>query len=312
MTVGIAVSGPNAGRAAWRALRAVEAVGRGAVGGFASFVVLTAGGEVLRAETQRGGGAALWDGAGPPETVAAAPLAGLMSSGPDRPEPLSAFAAADPAAGIVTGHRLPILPGPDGVAPIRAALNRLAAGTDPETAVAEALAPDPDGDAGLIALTRDGRIALAETEAVAARDDRGSALVRDAATGLSVGVLHNSIFPHAALAALAVSAAVDAVFPRDAFDARAPLAGLAVAAGPRRREVDAAGRAVALWAPAEGWRGAAWEGSPVRRGAPVTRAGRIVGRVTGECYALARGGVVVGARGEAAVRWRWLAAEAAA
>jgi hypothetical protein len=305
MTIGICVSGPRAGLAAYRALRAVEKVGRGAIGGFASFVVIDAAGAVRRAETQRGGGLALWDGDDPPEAIAAAPLAGLMSSGPDRPEPLAAFAGADPAVGIVTGHRLPIMPGPDGTPPIQTALARLRAGAAPEDAVTESLAPDPDADAGLIAMARDGRIALGETEAVAARDDRGSALARESGTGLRVGVLHNSVFPHAALAALAVSAALDAAAPLDAWDAAAPLSGLAVGEGARRLEVDAAGRAMAVYAPARGWRGAAWEGSPVRRGDPVTRGGAVVGRVVGECYAVAREGVVVGARGEDAVRWRW-------
>jgi hypothetical protein len=228
-----------------------------------------------------------------------------MSSGPDRPEPLAAFAAADPAAGIVTGHRLPIMPGPDGTPPIQAALARLRAGASPEDAVAESLAPDPDADAGLIAMARDGRIALGETDAVARRDDRGSALVRESGTGLRVGVLHNSAFPHAALAALAVSAAIDAVAPLDAWDAAAALCGLTVEDGPRRLEIDGSGRAVAVFAPAAGWRGGAWEGSPVRRGDPVTRGGAVVGRVVAECYAVARGGVVVGARGEDAVRWLW-------
>lgn len=304
MTIGIAVAGPMAGLAAFRALRAVESVGRGAIGGFVTFAAI-ADGEVMRAETQRGGALALWDGGEPPERIARAERAGLMSSGPDRPEPLAAFVAADPAGGIVTGHRLPITPGPDGVAPIVAALEHLCAGTSPEMAVREALAPDPDGDAGLIALDRLGRIAILETPAVASRDDRGSANTLDVVTGLAVGVLHNTIHPHPALAALAVSAALDAVAPADRFDAASSIVGLAVAAGQRRLEIDEAGRAVALSAPAAGWRTAAWEGSPVRRGDPVTRAGRTVGRVVGECYALASRGVIVGARGDERVFWRW-------
>lgn len=306
MTIGIAVAGPMAGLAAFRALRAVETVGRGAISGFATFAAISEGGTVLRAQTQRGGALALWDGAEPPEPIARAERVGLMSSGPDRPEPLCAFVGADPDGGIVTGHRLPIMPGADGVVPIVSALERLAMGAHPQDATKDALAADPDADAGLIALDLHGRIAIAETPAVARRDDRGSANVHDGATGLTVGVLHNTIFPCTALAALAVSAALDVVAPADAFEAFAAVTGLPVHAGPRRLEIDDAGAAVALCAPAAGWRSDRWEGSPVRRGDPVTRDGRTVGSVVGECYALACDGVIIGARGDQCVTWRWV------
>jgi hypothetical protein len=305
VTIGIAVSGPMAGLAAWRALRAVEAVGRGAIGGFASFAAVTADGRVLRAETQRGGGAALWGGEPPPPEIAEAPMAGLMSSGPDRPEPLSQFCDADPAAGLVTGHRLPNMAGPDGVPPLRAALALLAEGATPETAVVQALAPDPDGDAGLIAMDRSGRVALDETPAVRARNDRGAALLGRPEIGLRAAVLHNAIFPHGALAALALSAAEDAVAPLDAAEAWAALTGLRIDPGSRALEIDAAGRPVRLTAQPDAWRSSAWEGSPVRRGDPVLRDGLTVGRVVSECFAIARRGAVVGARGEDVVRWRW-------
>lgn len=303
MTIGIAVSGPMAGLAALRALRAVECVGRGAIGGFVSFVVI-ADGKVLRAETQHGGSAALWGGADPPPVFAAAGLAGLMSSGPDRPEPLSAFAAADAEAGIVTGHRLPNMPDSGGTVPIEAALAGLRRGESPEASAEAALAGDPDGDAGLIAMDAAGRIALAETPAVASRDDRGGALVGEESNGLRMGVLHNSIFPGRALAALAVSAAMDAVAPEDAADAGAPLLGLRLRTGPRILEIDSAGRPLSLTAPAA-WRKPSWEGSPVRRGDPVRRDGRDVGRVVSECFARAEDGVIVGARGPDLVTWRW-------
>ena len=55
MTIGIAVTGPDAGLAAFEALRAVERVSRGAIGGFVSFVAIGAEGSLLRAQTQRGG-----------------------------------------------------------------------------------------------------------------------------------------------------------------------------------------------------------------------------------------------------------------
>lgn len=304
MTIGIAVSGPRAGLAAYRALRAVELAGRGAIGGFVSLAALNDG-DLHRAECQRGGALALWDGADPPPEIAEARLVGLMSSGPDRPEPLSAFCSGDPAAGIVTGHRLPNMPGPFGVSPVSDALARLATGGRPEDAAARALALDPDGDAGLIVMDLSGRIGLAETLAVASRDDRGSAMSEHPGSGLRVGVLHNSIFPHPALAQLAVSVAFDTVAPADAVDAEASLSGLTVAEGPRRLDIDAEGRAIALSAPAAAWRGDRWEGSPVRRGDPVACNGRRVGQVVRECYAMAHRGIIVGTRGPDVVGWRW-------
>jgi hypothetical protein len=76
MTVGIGIAGPRAGLAAWHALRAVEAVTRGMIGGFVSMAVLSANGEVLRAETQRRGSAGLFPGGDPPPArIAEAPAA---------------------------------------------------------------------------------------------------------------------------------------------------------------------------------------------------------------------------------------------
>jgi hypothetical protein len=79
-----------AGQAIFDALRAVERVATGAAGGFAAFVAITEEGDLLRAETQRGGTRTLFiegeiTGAALPPRIAAARLAGLMSSRPDRP-----------------------------------------------------------------------------------------------------------------------------------------------------------------------------------------------------------------------------------
>jgi len=117
VTIGIAAHGPNAGLAIVKALAAVEAVGRGAIAGFVSFVAITAAGGIHRAVTQRGGSTALFDGdvQSIPAEIAAAETACLMSSGPDRPEPLSQFTSADPRIGLVTGHRMPNTIGVSGV-----------------------------------------------------------------------------------------------------------------------------------------------------------------------------------------------------
>ena len=90
MTIGIAAHGPNAGLAVVRALAAVEAIGRGAIGGFVSLVAIGVDGRIERAVIQRGGSATLFGAAGHvPSSIATSRVVGLMSSGPDRPEPLS-------------------------------------------------------------------------------------------------------------------------------------------------------------------------------------------------------------------------------
>lgn len=302
MTVGIAVSGPGAGRAALAALAAIEAVGRGAIGGFVSLAAITADGRLLRAETQRGGAA----GMGPidPE-IASAPLVALMSSGPDRPEPLAQFTPAEAGLGLVTGHRLPNMARPGHEAPNVAALDLLRNGESVDRAANVPLAADPEADAGLIVVNLDGQMALANSAAVSRRDDRGQALVSDPATGLTVGVIHNSIFPHAALAILAVSVALDTGTPGDRMDGRARVIGVVCTQGSERAlHLDRHGRAQGVTVVDPVWLGPEWEGSVVQRGDPVRQDGVLVGHVTWEVYCTLRNGVVTGGRGSEAVGWR--------
>ncbi|WP_421723787.1 DUF6963 family protein [Bauldia sp.] len=305
MTIGIAISGPSAGLAAFQALRAVDSVGRGAIGGFVSLTVVDANGELAFEGAQRGGASGLCGGAGLPRRLAEAPLAALMSSGPDRPEPLSQFAVGDPRAGLLTGHRFPNMPCAGGRSLYEVALDCLDAGASPEEAVAEALALDPTADAGLIAMNVAGDIALGNTEAVAQRDDIGEALTKDEQSGLRIGVLHNSVFPHRALAALAVSAAIDAVAPGDRIDGEASVIGLPLKQGDYRHlVVDDTGKPLAIIVPDEGCFDKHWEGAAVRRGDPVHVNGAAVGYVTYEVYTVAHDGHIVGGRGGERVGWR--------
>jgi hypothetical protein len=215
MTIGIGAMGPNAGLAILRALAAAEAVGSGAIGGFAVFAALTADGRVLRAETQRGGTATLFTdgestGTAPPPEFAAAPFAALMSSGPDRPTPLSQFLAAS-QAGLVTGHRLPNTPGPDGRPVNEAVLADLASGIGAEQALAHVFDGDPEVDAGMIALGPGCGIAARNSRRVAARPDLGIAQM--AAGDVAVCVLHNAIRPSAELAPLVAAVAFEVLAP---------------------------------------------------------------------------------------------------
>ncbi len=218
MTIGIAASGPGAGLAVFRALAAVERVGQGAIGGYAVFAAIDAAGTVHRAETQRGGTATLFTdgeatGVAPPPVVAEATFAGVMSSGPDRPEPLEQFLPARGGVGLVTGHRLPNSIGPSGRPLNIEVLERLAAGDDARTAVETVLGSDPEADAGVIAVDAAGRVHGANSARVARRPDLGRARRSDPTGTAVVEVLHNAIHPVAAIAELAACVALDSMYP---------------------------------------------------------------------------------------------------
>jgi hypothetical protein len=220
VTIGIAAHGPNAGLAVLRALAAVEGVGRGAICGFVSFVALTPDGAVRRLAVQRGGTAALFDGglAAAPDKIGGATTAGLMSSGPDRPEPLSQFTPALAGVGLVTGHRMPNTIGMNGVNLNDEVLELVRRGASPEEAVDRVVVANPDVDAGIIALGADGRAHAANTAHVQKRGDAGRALIGSRAEGAVVAVLHNAIRPHRPIAALAAEVAMDVMKPEDRPD----------------------------------------------------------------------------------------------
>ena len=306
MTIGIAVSGPMAGLAAFEALRVIERVTRGAIGGFVSFVVLTDDGGLLAAATQAGGTATLFDGpeavdAWPPPAFAAAPRAALISSGPNRPEPLIQFTPADPAAGLVTGHRLPHTPGQDGLPLNVAVLQRLKRGETPQQAVEAELAQHPGADAGLIALARDGTLFAADSALVRGRQDRGSFLGQDPRSGARCAVLHNSIFPAAPLAPLAAAIAFDTIAPAGDADAYVTLpagTGLELGSEPGLHLADG-GAPVRLTVTDAAWLTGCRHGAALPQGAAVRRNGVLVGRVLVGPYCVAENGILVSLSGRA-------------
>lgn len=208
MTIGIAAYGANAGKAILDAVAAAEAVGTGAIGGFVSAVCL-ADGAVVRGETQAGGIAAIRF-ATARTAFETATMAALISSGPHRPEPLSAFALAEPGVGVVTGHRLPNTPGADGKPMNQSVLERMASGTPTRHAVREVIESNPSADCGLAAIDAAGNGFAMQTPA-ALRPD--SHLVCQTRNGATVCVAHNAILPHESLAALVVEIALDRMVP---------------------------------------------------------------------------------------------------
>lgn len=238
MTIGIAASGPRAGLAVFRALAAVERVGSGAIGGFVAYAALDGGGIVHRAATQRGGTGTLFvdgesTGVDIPEALAACPVAGLMSSGPDRPEPLAQFIPAEAGLGLVTGHRLPNAVGITGEPVNLAVLARLRAGETPRAAVDGVLEADPQADAGVIVATTAGAVYARNSARVAARPDLGAANRHDAASGAWVAVLHNAISPAGSLAALAADIALAVMAPPPA-----PAGWISISTGTPVRHAD--------------------------------------------------------------------------
>ena len=209
MTIGIAASGPGAARAILDALAKAEMVATGAIGGFISLACITDTG-LLRASAQRGGARGLLAG-GLPDGIDAARLAVLMSSGPDRPEPLAQFTPADPAVGLVSGHRFPNAPGSEGISLAEAALAEMRQGASPERAARKTALQNPDADAGFICLDLDGRIGMANTAHVAGFPGLGEA--RGSRRDTQVGVLCNGISQAGPLAGLVAEMVLDAMQP---------------------------------------------------------------------------------------------------
>jgi hypothetical protein len=214
MTIGIGAHGPRAGLAVFEALQAAEAVGKGAIGGFAAFAAIGEDGRLHRHQTQRGGTRTMFTegettGAAPPEAVATAIAAAVISSGPDRPEPLAQFLAADTGAGLVTGHRLPNGPAASGRPLNVETLALLASGRTPREAVDTVIDANPEADVGLIAIGAGGGVHGRNSARVERRPDLGAARVEDAAAGAAVAVLHNAIRPFPVLAGLVAAVALE-------------------------------------------------------------------------------------------------------
>lgn len=210
MTVGIAALGPQAGAAVLESLRAVETVSRGEIGGFVTLAAIANAGDALCFTVPRGGADRLFGGASqePPPELLNARIAGVISSGPDRPEPLERFIALDATAGLVTGHRSPDARGRSGIPLNQEVLALLRAGSPAKEAVDTVIAANEQADVGLIAVDLGGGMYARNSARVAARPDVGAIVRHDSHTGARVAVLHNAIQPAPALAALAAELAL--------------------------------------------------------------------------------------------------------
>lgn len=197
MTIGIGCCGTRAGLAVLKALETAEKVCTGAVGGYAVFAAITKTGDIIRAETQRGGVKKLF--AEVPFEVIEAPFAAVISSNPDRPEPLSQFVAADVNLGLVTGHRFPQVKNKEGV-PLNAAVLERLRDKSAQEAVSSVLKENPNADAGLMAVSIKNEIGFGNSVRVSRRYDAGSSYRYDEKTHTCVAILHNAIFPKEGIA----------------------------------------------------------------------------------------------------------------
>jgi hypothetical protein len=210
MTIGIGAYGPRAGYAVYAGLSAAEKIGRGAIGGFVTYAAITADGRLLRHETQRGGSTTLFidgetTGVSPPPEVSEATAAAVISSGPERPVPLSQFLTADASGGLVTGHRLPNAMSINGTPMNVEALVHLCAGRPAQEAVDLVLDQNREADIGLIVIDLRGHAYARNSDRVKRRPDLGHARAEDPHAGAVVEVLHNAIRPYPTLASVVAS-----------------------------------------------------------------------------------------------------------
>ena len=100
-------------------------------------------------------------------------LAGLMSSGPNRPEPLAQFVAPQTGFGIVTGHRMPQTVDQNGTTLNALLLANMGKKMHPQSAIDAVTTQHQNADAGFIAFSIDGNIVQGNCESVSMRLDQG-------------------------------------------------------------------------------------------------------------------------------------------
>lgn len=299
MTIGIAVAGTGAGFTVLDTLARLECMTDGAIGGFVSLATMGSDGCVRRADVQRGGARSLLRSALDP-AILAAERAVVMSSGPDRPAPLSQFTPARHGVGLATGHRFPNSLGADGRPLAEAALDLVADGVEPDRACAEVMARNPRADAGLIVLDVAGRIGMANSALVSTYGDAGQA--RNIGKGHAVAVLHNAIEPSGPLAALVAEMAMARLRPKsEAVGAVELRAGVPIVTSEAASAVIInADRTVTLRL-ATAYHGDRLWSAGLGPAAPVIEDGRTIGHALEDPFLLIKDGKVLSANGKTSI-----------
>ncbi|MBX2838586.1 MAG: hypothetical protein KTR35_17135 [Gammaproteobacteria bacterium] len=207
MTIGIVARGEKAGVALVSSLGAIEHVAEGAVAGFVSLVVFDERNSATFFESQTGGVTGLFgnlygfiEADTLPREIQEATRAGLISSGPHRPSPLSRFLAWDENGNIVSGHRFPQTPAQDGTPLNQSVLLTLQATGDNSKALQQVLEKNEFADAGIVALDTNNNVYCEDTKRVKRRGDTAS--VTMCTKNYSFGFSMNSIYPPTLIAEL--------------------------------------------------------------------------------------------------------------
>lgn len=309
MTVGIAACGPRAGEAIFRALQAIERVGWGSIGGFVSFAVLGTDQQLHRYQTQRGGSRTLFidgefTGAEPPTAVLDACVAALISSGPDRLEPLSQFLPGDPAVGLVTGHRLPNSLDADGTQLNRLTLRYMQQGKTPRQAIDTVLDANPQADVGLIAVNRQGQIYARNSDRVRYRSDLGGARRTHQHPNACVEVLHNAIHPVGSLAGMIADIALETMVSRVQTDQWLLVeSGTPVHLGANNRvHIDAERRALSVFTTDANLLRERANGAAIYLDSDVCQGNLCIGKTITEPYVVLEHGRIVSLSGQQSLR----------
>jgi hypothetical protein len=307
MTIGIAARGPRAGLAVFKSLRAAENVGTGSIGGFATFAAITADGKLLRHQTQRGGSRTLFlrgeeTGVDPPSDVADAIFAGVISSGPERPD-VEKLLIADASAGLVTGHRLPIAMGIDGLPLNQQTLDLLKQGRSAQAAVDEVMTRNPEADAGLIAVDVRGQVYGRNSVRVLRRPDLAEGRATATNGEASVVVFYNAIRPYSALAGLVTAIAMETMIGVPAPDDHVMVdVGIPVQLGPESAiYCGADGRATHLTTADVAILNGRHLGAVISLGSPIYSGGNLVGHAMLEVLSTVVNGTLTEMSGQASV-----------
>jgi len=249
----------------FRALQAAERIGGGSIGGFAHFYAMTPDGKIhFLGNFGRGGTRTLFiegetTGTPPPAELAAARLAGVISSGPRNPmtdDPTTGrFPNAGDGVGFVVGHRIPMAPGRAGLPVNHQAFALLAQGTAPADIVRRIFEENPEVDAGLIVVATSGEVAGGNSRLVQSRSDLGYARGEDATTGAVVETMFNEIHPRLSVEQAVVDAALETMvgFRKADFEIEV-RAGLEVERGDEELvEIDAANVVTRIATAHAGW-----------------------------------------------------------
>ena len=308
MTIGIVVRGPQAGTALVNSLSAIESIAEGSIGGFVSFVVLDKDHTPTFYKCQAGGITSLFaceNKSDLPIELMNATRAALISSGPNRPEPLHRFLAWDDKGNLVSGHRFPHMQTKQNIPLNQQALSILQMYGSDEHRLDELIEQNPDLDAGLVTMDAHGCIYQSNTARVAARGDTASRNMQTPEYAYSITL--NSILPPDPIAEiLAVK-----LQRRLELDRRpvlhvttdSPISNSNV----KSVEIDDTGRVVNINTPERHWFSPEHEGALIETGTIVLRDSVTIGKVHEEPYVISRNGKIIALSGKQNVSLRYAA-----